>query len=166
MRWEPASGAIDHFFDDEPVPGTQGVQRDLLKGVEPFPTKELVPYDAAYLSGYVVEHYQVVLVDAARASRESMHAQLEAMCAREVPGRHPPQPPHLSRRIRARPSSTSSCRSGCSPTCTGRGPTRWSPTATPGRLAGGYPKSGWKIAGAVLLAIIVALIVLFLTEGS
>ncbi len=25
VRWEPASGAIDHFFDDEPVPGTQGV---------------------------------------------------------------------------------------------------------------------------------------------
>jgi len=35
-----------------------------------------------------------------------------------------------------------------------------------GRLAGRYPKSGWKIAGAVLLAIIVLLIVLFLTDGA
>ena len=23
VRWEPASGVVDHFFDDEPVPGTQ-----------------------------------------------------------------------------------------------------------------------------------------------
>ena len=26
-----------------------------------FPTKDLVPYDTAFLSGFVVEHYQVVL---------------------------------------------------------------------------------------------------------
>ena len=25
VRWEPASGVVRHFFDDEPVPGTQGV---------------------------------------------------------------------------------------------------------------------------------------------
>ena len=24
VRWEPASGEVRHFFDDEPVPGTQG----------------------------------------------------------------------------------------------------------------------------------------------
>ena len=65
--------AIDHFFDDEAVPGTQGIEVALLRGVEPFPTKELVPYDTAYLAGFVVEHYQVVLVDAVRRSRESTH---------------------------------------------------------------------------------------------
>ena len=26
VRWEPASGRVEHFFDDEPVPGTQGVR--------------------------------------------------------------------------------------------------------------------------------------------
>ena len=70
VRWEPASGHVSHFFDDEPVPGTAGSTRGLLRGVEPFPTKELVPYDTAFLSGFVVEHYQVVLVDAAKQSRE------------------------------------------------------------------------------------------------
>ena len=25
VRWEPASGVVDHVFDDEPVPGTQGL---------------------------------------------------------------------------------------------------------------------------------------------
>ena len=124
-----------------------------------------MPYDTAYLSGYVVEHYQVVLVDAARASRESMHAQLEAMCAREVPG-------DTHRNLRISPSySGETFKHILVPV--------WLLTYTygvarlpggrqrlHGRIAGRYPKSGWKIAGAVLLAIIVALIVLFLTEGS
>ena len=42
VRWEAASGVVDHFFDDEPVPGTQGLPLDLLRQVEPFPTQEVV----------------------------------------------------------------------------------------------------------------------------
>ena len=72
VRWEPAAGEVQHFFDDEPVPGTQGISLSLLKQVEPFPTSELVPYTTAFLSGFVVEHYQVVLFDAAQRSQEAM----------------------------------------------------------------------------------------------
>jgi hypothetical protein len=53
-RWEPAAGQVDHFFDDEPIPGTHGVSIPLLKQVEPFPTNELVPYSTSFLSGFVV----------------------------------------------------------------------------------------------------------------
>ena len=63
----------------EPIPGTRGVSLPLLKQVEPFPTNELVAYDTSYLSGFVVEHYQVVLLDAAKASEESMRDKLEQM---------------------------------------------------------------------------------------
>jgi hypothetical protein len=86
VRWVPATGTVDQFFDDEPVPGTQGIRIDLLRTIEPFPTGELVPYDTSYLSGFVVEHYQVVLVDAARSARESMEAKLRQSCAGQVPG--------------------------------------------------------------------------------
>ena len=85
-RWEPAAGRIEHFFDDEPIPGSRGVERSLLKKVEPFPTHDLVPYDTAFLSGFVVEHYQVVLIDAARDARQSMESQLRSMCAGQIPG--------------------------------------------------------------------------------
>jgi hypothetical protein len=85
-RWEPAHGVVEHFFDDDPVPGTQGLPLELLRRVEPFPTGEAVPYDTAFLSGHVVEHYKVVLIDAAKQSREQMMAALEALCARQVPG--------------------------------------------------------------------------------
>jgi hypothetical protein len=49
VRWEPASGVVEHTFDDEPVPGTMGVDSSLLRQVEPFPTGECVPYDTAFL---------------------------------------------------------------------------------------------------------------------
>jgi hypothetical protein len=85
-RWEAASGVVDHVFDDDPVPGTQGLPLELLRGVEPFPTHEIAPYDTAFLSGHVVEHYKVVLLDAAKQSQEQMHAALERICASQVPG--------------------------------------------------------------------------------
>jgi len=85
-RWAFSSGALDHFFDDTLVAGTVGVQLDLLRQIEPFPTKELVPYDAAYLRGWVVERYQVDLGQAAGRSQELMNAELHSLCAREVPG--------------------------------------------------------------------------------
>ncbi len=86
MRWEPASGVVDHSFDDELVPGTTGVDIELLRQVEPFPTSEIVPYDTAFLSGHVVEHYQVALTEAAGDSEAQMRAALEQLCAQQVPG--------------------------------------------------------------------------------
>src|SRR4051794_27002692 len=86
VRWEPASGVVHHFFDDEPVPGTRGVSRTLLRQVEPYPTRELLAYDTSYLSGFVVEHYQVVLFEAAQESEASMREKLQALCAAQVPG--------------------------------------------------------------------------------
>lgn len=86
IRWEPSAGHVEHFFDDELVPASRGVQPDMLRRVEPFPTKELTPYQAAFLSGWVVERYQIDLLAAARAARERMDAETRALCSREVPG--------------------------------------------------------------------------------
>ena len=85
-RWVSSSGQLEHFFDDTLVPGSVGVQQDLLRGIEPFPTKELAPYDPGYIRGWVVERYQVDLGRAANTSREMMDAELRALCGREVPG--------------------------------------------------------------------------------
>ncbi len=85
-RWEPASGALDHFFDDELVPASRGVPQNLLGKIEPFPTGELAPYDAGYVSGWVVEQYQIDLVAAAAHSRQVMDEKLRQLCAQQIPG--------------------------------------------------------------------------------
>jgi hypothetical protein len=85
-RWESSSGFVDHFFDDELVPASQGVAPALLRKIEPFPTPDLVKYDPGFLSGWVVEQYQIDLVAAAQQSRNQMEREVTQMCGREVPG--------------------------------------------------------------------------------
>jgi hypothetical protein len=164
VRWEPAAGRIQHFFDDEPVCGSRGVDAGLMKGIEPFPTKELVPYDTAYLSGYVVEHYQVVLLDAAKQAREEMNEELRSLCSHEVPG-------DTQRNLEISPTySGETFKHILVPA--------WLLTYTYGRrvfqvvangytgaIAGQYPKSPWKIAGAVFVVVVIAIIIFVLAQG-
>jgi hypothetical protein len=164
VRWEPASGRVTHFFDDEPVPGTHGVKHDLLRRIEPFPTQDLVPYDSAMLSGFVVEHYQIVLFDAAERSQQQMRAKLEAMCAAEVPG-------DTYRDLQIFPEySGRTFKHILLPlwllTYTYRAtPYQVLVNGYTGRMDGTYPVSWWKVAGLVVLALIVVLFVIAL-EGN
>jgi hypothetical protein len=86
-RWSPSSGSISHFFDDELVSASKGVQPELLRKVEPFPTTtDLKPYEPGFLSGWVVEQYQIDLIAGAQHSREMMEKKTRQLCADEVPG--------------------------------------------------------------------------------
>ena len=86
-RWVPASGELDHFFDDELVAASKGVPAELLRQIEPFPaTTDLKPYEPGFLSGWVVEQYQIDLIAAAQHSREVMDQKLKGLCAEDVPG--------------------------------------------------------------------------------
>jgi len=86
VRWTPASGELSHWFDDELVPASLGVDGTRLRKIEPFPTGSLVPYDPGYVAGWTVERYQIDLVAAAGRSRQQMDAKLTAMCGERVPG--------------------------------------------------------------------------------
>jgi hypothetical protein len=160
VRWEPAAGVVDTFFDDEPVPGTQGLPIDLLKKVEPFPTAEIVPYDTAFLSGHVVEHYQVVLLDAAQRSAEQMQAKLIVLCARQIPG-------DTHRNLQIHPQySGRTFKHVLVPIWLlkydfGRKAYQVIVNGYTGTIAGRRPYSVWKIAALVLLALVVALIVIW-----
>jgi hypothetical protein len=161
IRWQSSSGSLDHFFDDELIPASRGVKINLLRSVEPFPTKELTPYNPGYLSGWVVERYQLDLVSAAQHSRSVMDAKLRSMCASQVPG-----DTHRGLEVAADYSRqtfkhiltpiwlltyTYGARSfqvvvnGCN-----------------GSIAGEYPKSWIKIALAVLAGLIVASVIIVL----
>jgi hypothetical protein len=161
VRWEPAAGVVDHFFDDEPVPGTQGIDLGLLRQVEPFPTAtELVAYDTAFLSGFVVEHYQVVLIDAAKRSQEQMHAALEGLCGSQVPG-------DTYRNLRIDPEySGQTFKHVLVPVwllAYTYGAKRFQVVVNgcTGTIAGQYPKSPWKILGVILVLLVILLLVLY-----
>ena len=159
VRWEPAAGRVSHFFDDDLVCASVGIHPGLLRGIEPFPTTELKPYDAGYVAGWVVERYQIDLVAAAQRARDAMNAKLQAMCAQEVPG-------DTFRNLEVRPAySGQTYKHILAPVwllsytfgakayqCVMNGVT--------GAIEGEYPKSPWKIALLVLAAVVAIVIVL------
>jgi hypothetical protein len=164
-RWEPASGVVDHVFDDEPVPGTQGLPLALLRQVEPFPTQNVLPYNTAFLSGHVVEHYKVVLLDAAKQSQEQMHAALEALCGQQVPG-------DTYRNLRIFPEySGQTFKHVLVPVWLltynyGAKAFQVIVNGYTGRIAGKYPFSVWKIVLLVALALIALGVFLVLQESG
>jgi hypothetical protein len=158
-RWEPASGGLEHFFDDELVPASRGVPAPLLRQIEPFPTRDLAPYDPGYVSGWVVEQYQIDLVAAARHSREAMDAKLRALCAAQIPG-------DTYRGLEvAADYSGQTFKHVLLPIWLlsyqyGAGTYRIVVNGITGAIAGKYPKSWIKIALLVLVILIVLMIVL------
>jgi hypothetical protein len=167
VRWEPAAGRVEHFFDDVPVPGTRGIDAGLIRGVEPFPTDQLVPYDTGYLSGFVVEHYQVVLLEAAQKSQQEMEQALTSMCAAQIPG-------DTYRNLSIHPVySDRTFKHILVPVWLlvytyGAKPFQVVINGYTGKMAGHYPKSAWKIALLVLsiLAAVGTAIALWQVYGS
>jgi len=164
-RWEPASGVVDHAFDDDPVPGTQGLPILLLRQVEPFPTQEVAPYDTAFLSGHVVEHYKVVLLEAAEQSHQQMLAALERLCGEQVPG-------DTNRNLRIFPTfSARTFKHVLVPIWLlsytyGASAFQVIVNGYTGQIAGRYPKSIWKIVLLVLLALVAGAIILLLNTTN
>ena len=155
VRWEPASGVVEHFFDDEPVPGTQGIPR------------------VAAQAGRAVSDQR------ARALHDRLPV---GVCRRALSGRAVRRGPAVAgsdderscrrwRRRRFRATPTATCRSirrSRSETFKhilvpvwlltynyGAKPFQLVVNGYTGQMAGEYPKSAWKIALLVLLALIV-----------
>ena len=163
IRWEPAAGRVAHFFDDDLVCASTGVQPALIGGIEPFPTRELKPYDAAYVAGWVVERYQIDLVAAAQRARAAMDAKLAALCASQVPGDtyrnlsvHPDYSQQTFKHVLAPVWLLTYTYGARRFQCVMNGVT--------GAVRGEYPKSPWKIA-LLVLAIIVAVVIVMTLGG-
>ena len=160
IRWEPAAGHVSHFFDDDLVCASVGVQPALIRGIEPFPTRELKAYNPGYVAGWVVERYQIDLIGAAQRARAAMDAKLTAFCAQQVPG-----DTYRNLAVRAE-YSRQTFKHILAPV--------WFLTYTygsrrfqclmngvTGAVRGEYPKSPWKIA--LLVLVVVVLVVIFMS---
>lgn len=90
IRWVWTSGSRRDFFDDWLVCASrqyyQGDLQKLMKRIEPFPTKQLVPYDSKYLSGFRAEVYSLDLKAGWTIARTGMQDECRSRCSRDVPG--------------------------------------------------------------------------------
>ncbi|MEO8306188.1 MAG: zinc ribbon domain-containing protein [Betaproteobacteria bacterium] len=161
VRWEPASGRLQHAFDDDLVCASVGIHPGLLRGIEPFPTGELKPYDSAFVAGWVVERYQIDLIAAAQRARDAMDAQVRAMAAAEVPG-------DTYRNLAVRADySAQTFKHILAPVwflsyTYGARVFQCAMNGVTGAIRGEYPKSPWKVALLVLGILLVVAIALLL----
>ena len=125
-----------------------------------------MPYDTAYLSGFVVEHYQVVLLDAAAASPSSRWSdQLRQLCAR----RSPATPTATSRSLREFSGRT--FKHILVPVWLltykyGARTFQVLANGYTGKMAGTYPVSPWKVLAAVTFALLILALYLYLNLGQ
>jgi hypothetical protein len=163
VRWQHASGALNHFFDDELVCGSRGVHPGLLRQVEPFPTTsaEMKPYDPAYVAGWNVERYQIDLVAAAQRSREIMSGKTESLCASQVPG-DTQRNLHVDADFSRQTFKHTLVPVWLLSYTYGSSAYQVVMNGVTGAIAGEHPKSWVKITLAVIAAIIVVMIVMSL----
>ncbi len=163
VRWEPAAGSLSHFFDDDLVCASVGVHPNLLRGIEPFPTKSLKRYDAGYVAGWVVERYQIDLVGAAQRARDAMEAKITQLCAQQVPG-------DTYRNLVVHTSySRQTFKHILAPVWLmsynyGKRGFQVVQNGVTGAIQGEYPKSPWKIA--LLVLVVIVIVILAMSGGS
>lgn len=149
VRWEPASGFLELFFDDMPVAASRGLDRRLSESIEPFPTEKLIPYEASFLSGFLAEEYAVGVKEAFGRAKERMDSEIFSACSREVPG-------DTQRNLNVRSSfSGISYKNALLPVWIaayeyGGKPFRFLVNGVTGKVAGDAPLSWAKVSAAIL----------------
>ncbi|MBX7241380.1 MAG: hypothetical protein K1X92_06495 [Bacteroidia bacterium] len=86
VRWVPAGGYYDHFFDDVVVVASKGIPQDTIQQVFPFELKEVVNYDSQYLLGWECEVYQKDVKEGYQVADNIMDEYIRQECVKRIPG--------------------------------------------------------------------------------
>ena len=87
-RWYPASGEVQHFFDDVLVKASQSMPAHLLDQMTPWELQELEPFRSEFLSGHVTERYSVSLKLGFREARSIMEDAITGLIRQDIGGDH------------------------------------------------------------------------------
>ncbi len=166
-RWYPAAGLVHDEFDDVLVAASRAVPMKLLAKLEPWPLKEVLPYDDAYLAGLEAESYTVSLDDGLAQAKEIMKEGIRGTIRRDIGGDEQrimsmrTQWDALKFKYILLPVWVASFRYRDKVY-------RFLVNARTGEVQGERPYSAWKITFLVvaILAVIAAVVVLAKSQGS
>jgi hypothetical protein len=88
IRWWPASGQVEHFFDDVLVCGSRSVPSDLVTALEPWDLENLEGFRPEFLGGFTTERYAVGLREGFREAKGLMAPTIEHVIRRDIGGDH------------------------------------------------------------------------------
>jgi DNA-directed RNA polymerase subunit RPC12/RpoP len=77
IRWSPASGRVARFFDDILVLASRSLPKSYTDALRPWDLAALQPYQPQYLAGFRAEAYTVSLQDGYEEARQHMARVIE-----------------------------------------------------------------------------------------
>ncbi|WP_296425399.1 TFIIB-type zinc finger domain-containing protein [Yoonia sp.] len=164
-RWRGASGRVARFFDDVLVLASRSLPKKYTDGLEPWDLSALEPYKPAYLAGFRAEGYQVELAEGFQEARSYM----DRMILRDVKYDIGGDEQRVSRVDTA--ISDVTFKHILLPVWLAaykyRGKTfRFVVNGRTGRVQGERPYSAWKIAFAIFVGLILAIVAGFVIANN
>lgn len=154
IRWTGVSGRVQRFFDDVLVLASKSLPKRNTEGLEPWDLSQLEPYQPQYIAGFRAEAYVVDLEEGFVEARAKMDRVIERDVRFDIGGDR--------QRIDSLRTEVSDVtfKHVLLPVWLAaykyRGKTyRFVVNGQSGRVQGERPYSAWKIAFAVLLALVV-----------
>jgi predicted RNA-binding Zn-ribbon protein involved in translation (DUF1610 family) len=164
-RWRNVSGRVARFFDDVLVLASRSLPKKYTDGLEPWDLSALEPYKPEYLAGFRAEGYQVELTDGFTEARGYMDRMIRRDVKYDIGGDDQrigdvqTQISEVTFKHILLPVWLAAYKY--------RGKTyRFVVNGRTGRVQGERPYSAWKIAFAVLIGMILALIAGFVIANS
>lgn len=86
VRWSPRAGTVNNAFDDVLVIASRSLPDTLVHDLEPWDLPDVVPYDDAYLSGFVAESYTTDLPTGFTQAQALMRPEIEVTVRAHIGG--------------------------------------------------------------------------------
>jgi predicted RNA-binding Zn-ribbon protein involved in translation (DUF1610 family) len=165
VRWRPVRGRVARAFDDVLVLASRSLPKKHTDALLPWDMTRLVPYAPEYLAGFRAEAYQIELPDSWTEAREIMDRMIERDVRFDIGGDRQ-QIDRMNTRV-----SDVTFKHVLLPVWVAayrfRGQSyRFVVNGQTGRVQGERPWSAWKIALAVLLALIAGAALMYFAEMS
>ena len=160
IRWTRVSGNVRVGFDDILVPAAHSVPMAIQDGLKPWQLQNLKPFRQEFLAGFVTETYQLPLKDGFEEAKRRMEPDISTAIARDIGGDQ--------QRVDSKRTEYSKITFKhillpiwLSAYAYGGQTYRFSINAQTGEVSGDRPYSIWKIALAVIAALILLAVFLF-----
>jgi DNA-directed RNA polymerase subunit RPC12/RpoP len=88
IRWYPAAGEVQHFFDDVLICGTKSIPPHLVSYLHPWDLKHLEPFRSEFLGGFKTERYGVGLREGFDEAKQIMAPTIDQLIRRDIGGDH------------------------------------------------------------------------------
>ena len=165
IRWTRVSGNVVVDFDDVLVPASHSVPMNIQDGLQPWQLNNLKPFRQEFLAGFVTETYQTPLKDGFDEAKGRMEPRIRNAITRDIGGDE--------QRIDSKKTEYSKITFKhillpvwLSAYAYGGQTYRFSINAQTGEVSGDRPYSIWKIALAVIAALILLALFFFGMQDS